>query len=80
VLLHASSLLTHDFTLQTKKSSQVDAFTTSSEITICTASATLQGKEVREALDKSFAQLYHDLDGGFTPIVCTSLSTFSNRP
>ncbi|GAA6010841.1 hypothetical protein JCM10207_003954 [Rhodosporidiobolus poonsookiae] len=46
----------------------VDAFTTSSEITILTASATLQGREVRAAMDKTFAQLYHDLDGGFTPI------------
>ncbi|GAA5862427.1 hypothetical protein JCM3774_002513 [Rhodotorula dairenensis] len=46
----------------------VDAFEASSEITICTASATLQGREVRAAMDKSFAQLYHDLDGGFTPL------------
>lgn len=50
-------------------SAQVDAFSTSSEITIFTASATLQGKEVRAAMDKSFAALYHDLDGGFTPLV-----------
>jgi sterol 14-demethylase len=28
----------------------------------------LQGKEVRAALDKTFAGLYHDLDGGFKPI------------
>ncbi|SGZ29524.1 BQ5605_C051g12526 [Microbotryum silenes-dioicae] len=49
-------------------STSADAFTTSSEITILTASATLQGKEVRQSLDKSFAQLYHDLDGGFTPL------------
>lgn len=54
---------------QTKTSAQVDAFSTSSEITIFTASATLQGKEVRAAMDKSFATLYHDLDGGFTPLV-----------
>ena len=38
------------------------------EITILTASRTLQGKEVRENLDKGFAQLYNDLDGGFTPL------------
>ncbi|KAF8071866.1 cytochrome P450 [Lyophyllum atratum] len=38
------------------------------EITILTASRTLQGKEVREGLDKSFSGLYNDLDGGFTPI------------
>lgn len=46
----------------------VDIFQAMSEIVILTASRTLQGKEVREGLDKSFAQLYHDLDSGFTPI------------
>jgi sterol 14-demethylase len=39
-----------------------------SEITILTASRTLQGREVRGGLDKTFAQLYTDLDGGFTPL------------
>jgi sterol 14-demethylase len=39
-----------------------------SQITILTASRTLQGKEVRSGLDKSFSDLYNDLDGGFTPI------------
>ena len=38
------------------------------EITILTASRTLQGKEIRESLDKSFSKLYTDLDGGFTPL------------
>ncbi|RDB26125.1 Lanosterol 14-alpha demethylase [Hypsizygus marmoreus] len=38
------------------------------EITILTASRTLQGREVRQALDKSFSELYNDLDGGFTPL------------
>ncbi|KAK2462973.1 hypothetical protein APHAL10511_005025 [Amanita phalloides] len=38
------------------------------EITILTASRTLQGKEVRSGLDKSFSELYTDLDGGFTPL------------
>ncbi|KZT42137.1 cytochrome P450 [Sistotremastrum suecicum HHB10207 ss-3] len=38
------------------------------ELTIFTASRTLQGKEVRASLDKSFADLYNDLDGGFTPL------------
>lgn len=46
----------------------VDIFNVFSEITILTASRTLQGKEVRESLDKTFAKLYHDLDSGFTPI------------
>ncbi|KAF5392447.1 hypothetical protein D9757_002105 [Collybiopsis confluens] len=39
-----------------------------SEITILTASRTLQGSEVRGSLNKSFADTYTDLDGGFTPI------------
>ena len=38
------------------------------EITILTASRTLQGKEVRDNLDKDFAVLFNDLDGGFTPL------------
>lgn len=38
------------------------------EITIYTASRSLQGKEVRDKFDSSFADLYHDLDMGFTPI------------
>ncbi|KAG9085250.1 Lanosterol 14-alpha-demethylase, partial [Ceratobasidium sp. 370] len=44
------------------------ALKTMAELTILTASRTLQGKEVRESLDKSFAQTYQDLDGGFTPL------------
>ncbi|KXT06234.1 hypothetical protein AC578_9148 [Pseudocercospora eumusae] len=38
------------------------------ELTIYTASRSLQGREVREKFDSSFADLYHDLDMGFTPI------------
>jgi sterol 14-demethylase len=38
------------------------------EITILTAARTLQGKEVRAGMDKTFAQLFLDLDGGFTPL------------
>ena len=38
------------------------------ELTIYTASRSLQGKEVRERFDSSFAELYHDLDMGFSPI------------
>ncbi|KAH8929289.1 cytochrome P450, partial [Atractiella rhizophila] len=51
-----------------KGSNMKDAHHMASEITICTAAATLQGKEVRESLDESFAHLYSDLDGGFTPL------------
>jgi len=45
-----------------------DVVTVMQEITILTASRTLQGKEVRDALNKSFAELYNDLDHGFTPL------------
>ena len=38
------------------------------QITIFTASLCLQGREVREKLDSTFADLYHDLDDGFQPI------------
>jgi len=44
------------------------AMKTMAEITILTASRTLQGSEVRDSLDKSFADLYTDLDGGFKPV------------
>ena len=39
-----------------------------SEITIYTASRSLQGKEVRDRFDSTFAEMYHDLDMGFAPI------------
>ncbi|KAL1304989.1 hypothetical protein AAFC00_003893 [Neodothiora populina] len=38
------------------------------ELTIYTASRSLQGKEVRDKFDGTFADLFHDLDMGFTPI------------
>ncbi len=38
------------------------------QITIFTAGRSLQGKEVRSKLTNEFAQLYHDLDDGFSPI------------
>ena len=38
------------------------------EIIIFTASRSLQGIEVREKLNSTFAENYHDLDMGFTPI------------
>ncbi|KAL3423852.1 cytochrome p450 51b [Phlyctema vagabunda] len=45
-----------------------DVGPTMAEITIYTASHALQGKEVRDRFDSSFAALYHDLDMGFSPI------------
>jgi sterol 14-demethylase len=47
---------------------QFDSLKVTSEMTILTASRTLQGKEVRGNMDATFAQLYTDLDGGFTPL------------
>ena len=38
------------------------------QITIFTASHALQGKAIRDKFDESLADLYHDLDMGFTPI------------
>lgn len=45
-----------------------DATDIMAQITILTASRTLQGREVRAGLDKTFSDLFSDLDGGFTPI------------
>ena len=47
---------------------QFDVLKATQEITILTASRTLQGKEVRNNMDATFAQLFTDLDGGFTPL------------
>ncbi|KAG2418532.1 cytochrome P450 51 [Aspergillus terreus] len=45
-----------------------DVCKTIAEITIYTASRSLQGKEVRNRFDSTFAEMYHDLDMGFAPI------------
>lgn len=50
------------------KSGIVDVSHTMAEIVIFTASRSLQGDEVRKRLDSTFAENYHDLDMGFTPI------------
>ncbi|KAI1931469.1 Lanosterol 14-alpha-demethylase [Ophidiomyces ophidiicola] len=46
----------------------VDISAAMAEITIFTAARALQGEEVRSKLTAEFAELYHDLDKGFTPI------------
>ncbi|EKM48304.1 uncharacterized protein PHACADRAFT_214862 [Phanerochaete carnosa HHB-10118-sp] len=48
--------------------SSFDVLKVMSEITILTASRTLQGNEVRAKITKEYAQIYSDLDGGFTPL------------
>lgn len=45
----------------------IDFFHCMSELVIMTASRCLLGKEIRDLLDESVADLYHDLDKGFTP-------------
>lgn len=49
-------------------SGTIDISAALSEITIFTASRALQGEEVRQKLTAGFADLYHDLDKGFSPI------------
>lgn len=46
----------------------VDICAAMAEITIFTAARALQGEEVRSKLTAEFADLYHDLDKGFSPI------------
>jgi sterol 14-demethylase len=47
---------------------QFDVLKVMQEMTILTAARTLQGTEVRSNMDTKFAQLFSDLDGGFTPL------------
>lgn len=51
-----------------KLSGTMNVVQSMAELTIFTASRSLQGKEVRERFNSSFADLYHDLDMGFSPI------------
>lgn len=48
--------------------STIDISPAMAELTIYTASRSLQGKEVRAKFDHTFAELYHYLDMGFSPI------------
>lgn len=50
------------------QSGKVDIAPAMAELTIYTASRSLQGKEVRDRFDSTFADLFHDLDMGFAPI------------
>ncbi|KAK6205442.1 cytochrome P450 lanosterol 14-alpha-demethylase [Scheffersomyces amazonensis] len=56
------------FELKTRTSGIADVMKTQPEITIFTASRSLLGEEMRKRFDSTFAQLYGDLDRGFTPI------------
>src|ERR1700728_412458 len=46
----------------------VDIPKTMAQITLFTASRSLQCQEIREKLNSTYAELYHDLDDGFTPL------------
>jgi sterol 14alpha-demethylase len=50
------------------KSGIIDISSVMDEISLFTAAGSLQGKEVREAFDSSFATHYRHLDDGFAPI------------
>jgi sterol 14-demethylase len=50
------------------RSGIIDIAPVMAQITIFTAGRALQGEEVRGKLTNEFASLYHDLDGGFSPI------------
>jgi sterol 14alpha-demethylase len=43
---------------------QFDVLKVLQQVTMLAAARTLQGKEVRDGMDKSFASLYEDLDNG----------------
>lgn len=49
-------------------SGKFDVVPAMAELTIYTASRSLQGPEVRAKFDSTFADLFHDLDMGFAPI------------
>lgn len=57
-----------NYDMNHKSKGTVDVMVAQPEMTIFTASRTLLGKEMREKLDTGFAELYGDLDRGFTPI------------
>lgn len=62
-----SSYMKSHFNLK-QETNQINVLKTQPEITIYTASRCLCGDEIRRKFDDSFAQLYSDLDKGFTPI------------
>lgn len=59
---------TEDYFKRWGDKGEKDFFVALSELIILTASRCLHGKEIRSMLDERVAQLYADLDGGFTPL------------
>lgn len=68
IVEETSDFISHELLPAGRTEHTFDILKAMSELTILTASRTLQGKEVRASLDKSFAERYEHLDGGFTPI------------
>jgi sterol 14alpha-demethylase len=58
----------HEYLKRLGDEGELDFFTLMSEMTIFTATRCLHGKEVRDRFDETVAQLYADLDHGFTPL------------
>lgn len=56
------------YKMKENKGGVADVMKTQPEITIFTASRALLGDDMRKKFDASFAQLYADLDKGFTPV------------
>ncbi|KAI5964189.1 ERG11 [Candida pseudojiufengensis] len=56
------------FNLTKQETGIVNVMKTQPEITIFTASRSLLGEAMRKRFDATFAQLYSDLDKGFTPV------------
>jgi sterol 14-demethylase len=57
-----------NFRLGERSHGIADVMKTQPEVTIFTASRSLLGEQMRNKFDASFAELYSDLDKGFTPI------------
>jgi sterol 14-demethylase len=47
---------------------EINLFTAMAEMIVFTATRCLHGHETRKAFDETVANLYHDLDGGFSPL------------
>ncbi|CEP21109.1 CP51 [Cyberlindnera jadinii] len=57
-----------NFRLGERSHGRTNVMSSQPEVTIFTASRSLLGEQMRNKFDASFAQLYSDLDKGFTPI------------
>eukprot|EP01147_Barroeca_monosierra_P000814 gene814-4096_t len=59
---------TENFIRSWGKTGTIDFFEEMAKMIVYTATHCLHGKETRENFDQDTAKLYHDLDGGFTPL------------